>query len=377
LNPQDEILAIIDAYLTNGMSEEERFAFEEKMNQNEILAAKVSEMRLTNEAIYYASLAELKNTIGKDIKNVKYKEPFNWKKASYISIFSLAILSGIITYVVTNNTNVEQEKTDQENSIKEINKDSLQKNGTNASQEKINVNEKAHSNHTYQKTIESKLIQKDNLPTQKSILHTDDNLKNIGITKSADVENKINTNLTDLSVKKTVTPEATEDKIICDKSFKINTDASCKLKETGSIQIVSDAAYSYTFQVDIKTASGSKGIFYNMAAGVYEVLVTYGKECTYTKKVTISEKWCALNESYSFNPDYNEKWAFNYENGASGTFTIFDKQGKNIYSNTFGSGNEEWNGNDRQGMSVPVGIYVAFLNYSDGRKEKVELTIVR
>ena len=377
MNSQDEIVAIIDTYLNNGMSEEERFAFEEKINQNEILAAKVSEMRLTNEAIYYASLAELKNTIGKDIKNIKYKEPYNWKKASFISIASLALLSGIITYVVTNNANVEQGKTDQKNSIKEINKSSLHENGTDVSHEKITIDEKAHSNHTSQKTIESKLIQKDNLPTQKSILHTDDNLKNIGITKSADVENKVNTNLTDLSVKKIVTPEAKEDKIICDKSFKINTDASCKLKETGSIYIIPDDAYSYTFHVDIKTASGSKGVFSNMAAGVHEVLVTYGKECTYTKKVTISEIWCAMNNSYSFNPDYNEKWILIYETGASGTFTIFDKSGKDIYNNVFGSGNEEWNGNDRQGMSVTVGIYVAFINYSDGRKEKVELTIAR
>lgn len=84
-----------------------------------------------------------------------------------------------------------------------------------------------------------------------------------------------------------------------------------------------------------------------------------------------------MNDSYSFNPDYNEKWVFNYETGASGTFTIFDKSGKDIYSNTFGSGNEEWIGNDRQGIPVAVGIYVAIINYSDGRKEKVELTIVR
>ena len=163
----------------------------------------------------------------------------------------------------------------------------------------------------------------------------------------------------------------------CDKSFKINTEASCKEKETGSISIISDGAYTYTYQIDIQSKTGSKGLFTNLSAGVYELLVTYDKECTFKKKVSVEEKWCAMNESYSFNPDYNEKWKPIYETGSSGTIIIYDKQGKEMYSLPFGSGNEEWIGNDKQGMAVTVGIYIAVIHYSDGRKEKVELTIVR
>jgi hypothetical protein len=371
LNPQDELSDTIDSYLNRVMPEEERFAFEERIALDETLAAKVNEARLTNEAIYYASLAELKNTIGKDIKNIKYKSSFNWKKTAFISIASVALLSGITTYYITNNT--KEDASGKQDSTK-TKQSAVRENNTSVTSKAVVDEKKSHQQHTLTKQEAIDSTQTDITSKQNLTLPADNNLQQVEKIKPADSENTTQKNDPDLTVKKTAPPE-TDNKINCDKSFKINTEASCKQKETGSIHIISDGAYTYTFQVDIQSNSGSKGTFTNMPAGVYEILVTYGKECTYKKQVSIGEKWCAMNDSYSFNPDYNEKWIFNYETGASGTFTIFDKSGKDIYSNTFGSGNGEWNGNDRQGQPVAVGIYVAFINYSDGRKEKV--TIVR
>ena len=374
MNPQDELSDIIDNYLNNGMSEEERFAFEEKIAHDETLAAKVNEARLTNEAIYYASLAELKNTIGKDLKDITYKASFNWKKASYISIASLALLSGITTYLVTNNTAVDPRKPGTTSIEKEIKQEHVQENSTTINKEKAVDGNKLHQEYSSGKQVKKDSIQTNNTSIQKSILPIDNTIKNIDKTKAADSENNIQRHDPDL--KKTVTSE-TDNKIICDKSFKINTEASCKQKETGAITIGSDGAYSYTFQVDIRSITGSKGIFYNMSAGVYEILVTYGNECTYTKKVTIPEKWCAMNSPYSFNPDYRETWVMQYEQGASGKLTIYDTSGKEIYSSIFGSGNEYWDGSDIHGGVAATGIYIAVINYTDGRQEKVELTIVR
>lgn len=372
MNPQDELLETIDNYLNKVMSEEERFAFEERLAQDETLSDKVNEVRLTNEAIYYASLAELKTSIGKDIKNIKYKPSFNWKKASYISIASLALLSGITTYVVVNNTDTESGKTDSTKTNQSI----VQENSTSATSKPTIDNNKSYQELSLTKQDKTEPTQTEATSTKHSIVPVNENVALVEQTKPSDPENAIQKNDPDLIIKKTITPEA-DSKIACDKSFKINTEASCKQKETGSIVITSDGAYSYTYHLDIRSTNGSKGTFTNIPAGSHEILVTYGKECTYKKQITIAEKWCAMNESYSFNPDYNEKWIFNYETGASGTFTIFDKSGTDIYSNTFGTGNEEWNGNNRQGVPVPVGVYFAFINYSDGRKEKVELTIVR
>src|SRR5690606_37212313 len=100
-------------------------------------------------------------------------------------------------------------------------------------------------------------------------------------------------------------------------------------------------------------------------------------DCQYKDLVTIEEKWCPLNSSYSFNPDYGEKWKIRYEEGDKGTFVILDNFGKEVYTNTFGSGYEYWDGTDMYGKIAEIGNYIAILNYSDGRKEKVELTIIR
>jgi len=373
LNPQDELSDIIDNYLNNGMSEEERFAFEKKVAQDETLAAKVREAQLTNEAIYYASLAELKNTIGKDIKGITYKPSFNWKKASYISIASLVFVSGITTYLVTSNTTIDSPKPDASSNVKEIKQGSVEENSTSGIQQKVFEGKKSYKESSSQEQVKKDSIQTDGIATQKSIIPADNTIKNIDKAKTADSENNIQR---DRDVKKSTVSEA-DNKIVCDKSFKINTDASCKQKETGSITIVSDGAYSYTFQVDIHSITGSKGTFSNMSAGIHEILVTYGNECTYTRKVTVPEKWCAMNSPYSFNPDYRETWVMQYEQGASGKITIYDTSGKEIYSSIFGSGNEYWDGSDIHGGVAATGVYIAIINYADGRQEKVELTIVR
>jgi len=378
LNTQNELLDLIDNYLNDGMSEKERSAFEEKMASDETLSAKVTEVRNTNEAIYYASLAEMKKQIGQDIKNIQYKPAFNWTKATYISIASLAVLSGITAYLISDNSKSETNKTESIKALKETEEKSLQKNTISSPQDKDPDRQKLPSipfptNKEMKDTLSlrDKVIDESFLP--------DNNIRKIQEESSNIVsENKTLPNNTDSDNKKPIISSSNNNaNIVCDKSFKINTEASCKQKETGSIVILSDSEYDYTFQVDNYISSGSRCVLQDISAGDYEIRVTYGKECLYTKKITVPEKWCGMNSSYSFNPDYNEKWTMKYEPGASGTLSIFDRFGKEIYTNTFGSGNEEWKGTDKDGLTLAVGVYIALINYSDGRKEKVELTIIR
>ncbi|WP_018345188.1 hypothetical protein [Cytophaga aurantiaca] len=377
MNPQNELFDAIENYLNGGMSEHERFAFEERIAQDKALADQVAEVRASNEAIYYASLAELKNTIGQDIKNIKYKPPIDWKKAGIISVVSLAILSGATTYFVsTENSTIEESKSESKQNSKTQENVLIEENKNNGSKEKPSTElSSAQLSNTKVESTETAHISNTN---KEEAIKTDSSKKSIfNIDKDNTPETKTQSNQSGTTAKNVDTPVLNENNINCDKSFKINTEPSCKEKETGSISIISDGAYTYTYQIDIQSKTGSKGLFSHLSAGVYDLLVTYDKECTYKKKVIVEEKWCAMNESYSFNPDYNEKWKPIYESGTSGTILIYDKQGKEIYSLPFGSGNEEWIGNNRQGQPVAVGIYVAFITYSDGRKEKVELTIVR
>ncbi len=375
MNLQDELFDPIENYLNGDMPEAERLAFEERLAQDKTLADRVTEVRAANDAIYYASLAELKNTIGKDLKNIQYKPPVNWKKTGTITLLSLALLSGITTYFVSTKEINLTDRKEEENKITTTENSTEQKNISAASKEKIssegNVSDRSITKVPVD-TLFNKQADNQQSNTADIVIRntTSENRNTVP-------ENNTKANQSESTDKRNETINVNEEKNLCNKSFKINTDASCKEKETGTISIVSDGAYTYTFQVDIQSSKGSKGTFSNLPAGTHDILVTYGKECTYKTKAVVAEKWCAMNTSYSFNPDYSEKWKPVYEQGASGTIHIYDKSGKEIYSMPFGSGNEEWIGNDRQGSSVAVGIYIAFIIYSDGRKEKVDLTIVR
>ena len=357
------------------MSDSERSAFEERIAQNTVLAQKVAEVKAANEAIYYASLAEMKNTIRKDLKNIKYKPPIDWRKAGIISVASLALLSGITTYFVTK----EDSKTEQ--TTIEIKENKVQEN----THQESTVSTKEKTRQQLANTVKSnaehtEVTNATNIePKTKEFSIQEDiiTVKPITENKNTSVETTIDKTVTEPSTKKIEQPVVKAPILLCDKTFKISTEASCKEKETGSITILSDGAYSYTYQLDIQSKTGSKGLFTRLSAGSYDLLVTYNKECAYKQKIVVAEKWCAMNEAYSFNPDYNEKWKPIYESGSSGSIIIYDKIGKDIYTLPFGSGSEEWNGIDRQGTPVSVGIYIAIITYSDGRKEKVELTVVR
>jgi hypothetical protein len=370
INPQEQY-ETIDNYLNDLMSEKERIDFEKKITQDETLAAKVDEVRDTNEAIYYASLAGLKLTIGNDIKKIKYKPGFNWWNAAYISITSVLVIAGITTTLVKENEIADTQKTESGYVIKDTLRE---KNTPIIGQPQKNVEKLPQtsilSNKTYDPIISDHKVSLESKGSDVPVQ------KNKEESKNTNQENKTLSIGNDNSIKKTEPISITETKTACDKSFKITSEASCKHQKTGSIVILTDHSKEYIFQINNHSTS-STGVFQNLPPGEYEVLVTYAKECAYTKSVTIGEKWCPMNSAYSFNPDDNEKWAITYEHGTSGRFTIFDTHGKEIYSSTFGSGNEQWNGTDLHGSVVQMGVYIAMISYSNGREERVELTIVR
>jgi hypothetical protein len=372
INPQ-ELYDTIDNYLNGTLPEQERIDFEKKVSQDESLAAKVAETKATNEAIYFASLAELKLTIGQDIKKIKYKPAPNWRKASYILIAATTLISGVAIYIIKDNENPDGPKTESKN----VKNNSEQENHYLNSGEPQKIEKKFPTNSIQNNKEAQNTISSSNKSSVESNLTDSPIRENLEETKNVSTENKVFPIDNNVSIKNSEKHSSSESETLCDKSFKINSEASCKNQETGSIVILTDGFKEYVFQINNHTSSGSKGVFHNLQPGAYEVLITYNKECSYTKSVTVGEKWCPMNSPFSFNPDYNEKWIIKYEHETSGRFTIFDTRGKEIYNSAFGSGNEYWNGTDMYGSVVPIGVYIGMINYSDGRQEKVELTIIR
>ncbi|MFN8415371.1 MAG: hypothetical protein U0U66_03465 [Cytophagaceae bacterium] len=371
MNSEEIISDQIDQYLNGLLSDQDRLIFEEKIKQDAVLASKVNEARIVNEAIYYASLVELKNTIGKDIKNIEYKSPVNWKNISYISA-SVVTIIGLATYYLAPSNTSKQDSNITSSITNSIKQESTTNHITPV--ESVVVNKTTTTTTTKPTSDTIKPIQTKNLSNATSdnnsshSVHNDQQIKTIQdhVKKDSLVILNHSTNTKPLV-----------DAVVCDKVFRINTTPSCNQKQNGQIQIEADKSYIYNFTLDQLKQSGYNALFASLPAGSHQIMITYNKECVYKEKVIIPEKWCGLNESYSFNPDYNEKWVLNYEQGSKGTYSIYDPSGNIIYSDNFGYGVSEWNGIDRLGATVPVGVYIAFINYTDGRKERVELTIIR
>lgn len=368
------------------MSEQERIDFEQQLKEDASLAKMLEEAQLTNEAIYFASLGELKNTIAADIKNIKYDEggTNNTYRTAIIALLLVIISGGIITMYMTDQATeiITEEKIrnnevvaipkKSETEINNIHFDSIkntpsEKQKTNVVEEKLNQNAS---------TVDKKESNKTPLTTVLSQVDIDSKANDL-----PKENNTVTTPVEDTKPDLTMKPErkSSEQKSteVCDKKFDVKVEHTCKHSDNGSIRILTDELLKYDFSVNEYSSSGSSGIFYNLASGEYKIKVRYYTTCSFEHKVTIDKKWCPQNPSFSFNPDYHEKWEINYEQGDEGVFIIYDRLGKEVYKSQLGSGNDTWGGTDAYGILVPVGTYIAFIHYSDGRKEKVELTVIR
>lgn len=367
------------------MSQKEQLSFEKKIAEDADLASAVEETRLTNEALHYANLAVLKESIGQDIKKIPQRTNSRIKKAALIS--ASLLLAGSLAYVLTPEKDIE---TVSKPKIEETKKQVKKKTET-AKLDNTNKIEAVKS------TSESKKEEKENNPSEKK-KKTEETIT--VVTKTAESKEKKTSTASKTEEKtekktaapttaseakekqepakvatKEVIPQKTEKATIpCDRTFEVSSTASCKEEANGTITIHLTETEDYKFQLDGYKESGNQ--FYDVAAGKHQLVINYA-ECTFQKTVTVPEKWCGFNKSFSFNPEYGEKWEIQYPSGEEGTFTVYNARGREVYKTTFGNGNEYWDGNDINGNPAPVGSYFALIKYSNNQVERVELTIVR
>ncbi len=169
----------------------------------------------------------------------------------------------------------------------------------------------------------------------------------------------------------------------CNLSFHPIVSPACKGKEDGVIRIesgsVSGGKKPYRFSVQT-SGSLEEGILEGLSKGNYNVIMVDADGCRTIREVTVYERSCTLRKSYSFNPDYGEKWShvFTGNEHSSGNFTIYNRGGIVIVKGSFAENNPaEWYGINTQGMVMEAGLYVCVLEYSGGETETIEISIIR
>jgi hypothetical protein len=300
----------IDDYLNERLSEAERISFEIKLEEDKALLAKVEETRMTNEAIYYASMAELKLQIGNDIKDIKYSKKNKWS-----NLFLGLGLSAFVCSVYFIAT--------------KINKSYL----TKYPEEKISLLEKPPK----ETSFKERTLEKVSTNVQQ--------LKNAPQPGSKAPNSKPET----APKPETTQPLIPEKMPFVQEKMAVDNPSVPQKVNTGMV-LKNESVEKDRSQANQDSVPSLKEI----------------------KPIIPAQKL-----SYSFNPDYNESWELKYEKGASGTYIIYNTIGKEVYRNSFGNGSETWSGMDSNGNILSVGSYIAIVRYSDGKEEKIDLTIVR
>lgn len=385
MREENNILELVDDYVNGFMPEEDISAFEERMASDPDLAEMVEQYRFTNEAIHFANLAEIKNTVAGDIKKIKYKSGPGWNYKYLLS--GLAILSGaaLIGYFATAPEQVSEEITGRKKDTvatlempkkvaHSIEEKSIDKNTS----VNITTEESSASKNRLPDTINQKNTTVDTkTPVEPKTTKTSTENPEKKIPEISLISKNRDPGIADTNTNASIQKETPENKVHCDKIFEINTKAACKGNSNGALFISTEGKESYLVKIESLNIENELASIYDIPAGKYDLTIEYREVCSYKEKINVPEKWCPMNQSFSFNPGYGEKWELKYSDGDRGTYTIFDKFGKEVYRGEFGNGSNTWEGTNQQGNILPIGTYMTIISYSDGRKEKVELTIVR
>lgn len=371
----------IDRYLSGEMPERERVDFENRMAIDGNLADKVKEAELVNEAVHYASLAALREEVGKDIKKIRYKQRPTHIKTSILILVALGLGVLSIDYF--------QSDTEAPPSIKEV----AQTNSVAEPFSSVGDTTPKHEHAPVVAPIAPGLQKANQLPNNKrsdaSAPNPSDEADIFSSPPRSDTTTDSDTTPAEkhgIPLSAPAEPPAIPTEISlsavkatgCEKAYQIKSAPSCRDRSTGTISVILTNNARPALSIDHYGGSPVNGIFNELPAGIHSVSISYGDECHFTEEVIIEEKWCPLNKpSYSFNPDYGERWEIAYEKGDAGTFSIFTSGGKEVYKSDFGQGDEYWAGHDAYGTLSGIGTFLVIIQYKDGRTEKVELTIVR
>jgi hypothetical protein len=365
VKPEIEISLLIDDYLNNRLDISNTLAFEERLANDKELNEKIEEQIMINEAIHFAGLAQLRESIGNDLNKIPYNKT-NLKPWIYTSIGILAIAG--FTYFFINENHKDRSK-DIKTEIKTTFKKDTSSTPKNINTPVIEI---------VPTTKSSEIIVKEKLVV---------NNKKSNIVKDIPIPEKLTTNNTTFKDvikpvnEKTITPILSESpitpkEIVCNNTLNNTSTASCKQEATGSIKLNLTNKASATFEIKELRKSNKNGIFTNIEAGIYTIFVKDEFNCEYTKKISISEKWCSINKNFSFAPFYGEKWNIVYDKEDFGKYSIFDQMNKLVKNGEFGTDNIEWDGKSNNYEALPTGLYRAIIDYSDGKKEIVEITII-
>ena len=369
MNEEQSIFDLIEKYHQGLLSEEENALVEKRMQTDASFAEYVKVNGLTNELVHSAGLDMLRERMTNDLSVLDQKRT-RMKWGIGTGIVAAILISTSTIYFIQNPP--EKISTSSDISQEHVSKNNIEDktNVISESTDKNNTNRNSTLAPTEEKLRTDTINIKDHISPSGTVTAKTDTLVKV---KTMPVEEYKNSDQ-----HKSREERQKESHLL----FEVMVQATCKGEATGAIiidqQSISGGTAPYHFYISNSKEESFTKRFSDLEKGNYTITMYDSKANSYSKAVTVPDKNCTSKKSYSFNPDYGEICKISTTESESGSFTIYNRTGIIIFKGNFsGSGSAEWNGTTLQGVIAEVGLYVCIVEYSEGKKEVIEISIVR
>ncbi len=155
---------------------------------------------------------------------------------------------------------------------------------------------------------------------------------------------------------------------------------ACQARNDGKIEIDENLIQGGEEPYRIDLYSGSQKVdpsdLDHLYSGNYTLKITDVNGCLGKWNVKLLEKNCQPT-GVSFSPTQGETWAFNGNDRNSYYLSIYNQAGQLIFKSSLLSGIYEWSGISNAGSMVETGFYVYVVEYTNGKKENGQITVIR
>lgn len=399
MKPEFESYHLIDRYLRDELSPEEREDFNRELAENPDFAEEVAFQREVNELISVNSYAQLREQMTQDIhmrdKNLRLKK---WLGGG-LALTTLLVAS---TYFLMDDKKDEVRSVvanteKKPHSEKVPGTDSVIRQVT-AQPDTIVSNSKpvVPAITDTEQVAESHGKNERDQDTMKNIV-TDRNKNEILQQESPDRQTITATNSGDSlvpvkiiepeNVKATVHTPVPEPDLVnnnpCEEvaiHIPFTVEKACTGQNNGKIQVKENEIRGGTKPYEVELFQGISRIssiqYDHLYPGSYTLKVTDKQGCTNSHEIRVDEKFCQPR-NVSIAPNYGEVWEYHGNEGDSYYLSILNQAGQLVYKSALLTGNTTWAGTFTSGAPVEAGLYIYIVEYTNGKKENGQITIVR
>lgn len=390
MNLEFEKYHLIDRYLRNELTTDERIAFDRKIDGDTVFLEEVEFQKNVNEAISAASFHELRRQMSLDIDKREHKSRIRkWFGGALIFLTASLLL---IWFIVSFNEQAEPTITDQEEKAK-----------ITDSEEKA-IEAPAPSGQTFKDSTESEINNVPSSPLSRvkathieeepeilkdsalSIHETESDNSNIFTDKISIPEKPEKASdpiLTDLNDQQArVMTKQVEENICSEVDVRCEwiVENACPNENNGQILIdkarITGGTEPYKCELYQGAIKINQTQLTRLYSGTYNLLVTDAKGCTGAWSIYLTEKPCR-EKNVSISPAHGEVWEFNGNEGESYYLSILNQAGQLVYKSSLLTGSTNWEGTGNLGIPVDAGLYLYIAEFTNGKKVSGQITIIR